>query len=210
MSSVETSNTLTPGDFLTRLGLVAKQLREGLRELGVDQKVSEVAQAIPDARDRLNYIATATERAATSALNAIDLAKPLCSEIGAGASELDGLWQAAMASGQPPEAEVIAATRAYLQDVPKKTGAVDEQLLAIMMAQDFQDLTGQMIKKLMIMVNKADDGLIKLLRDFAPAVAVATAAEPAAACSLENGPQINGQGVSNQQEADDLLASLGL
>jgi chemotaxis protein CheZ len=208
MSSVQTSNTLAPGDFLTRLGLVAKQLREGLRELGVDQKVSEVAQAIPDARDRLNYIATATERAATSALNAIDLAKPLCGEIGAGARELDGLWQAAMASGQPPDADVIAATRAYLQDVPKKAGAVDQQLLAIMMAQDFQDLTGQMIKKLMIMVNQADDGLIKLLRDFAPAVA--TAAEPAAACSLENGPLINGQGVSNQQEADDLLASLGL
>lgn len=207
MSSVETSNTVAPGDFLTRLGQVAKQLREGLRELGVDQKVSEVAQAIPDARDRLNYIATSTERAATSALNAIDLAKPLCAEIGAGARELDGLWQAAVASGRAPDADVIAATRAYLQDVPKKADAVDAQLLAIMMAQDFQDLTGQMIKKLMVMVNQADEGLIKLLKDFAPA---APPAEPPAACSLQNGPLLNGQGVSSQQEADDLLASLGL
>ncbi len=42
---------------------------------------------------------------------------------------------------------LVKETRTYLSDVPQITAATNKELLDIMMAQDFQDLTGQVIKR---------------------------------------------------------------
>src|SRR5690554_685956 len=66
-----------PGeDLVLRIGQLTRMLRENMRELGLDKEIEKAAEAIPDARDRLSYVATMTEQAADRALNAIDRAQP--------------------------------------------------------------------------------------------------------------------------------------
>ncbi|HWI83355.1 protein phosphatase CheZ [Ramlibacter sp.] len=209
------SENLTPsepgaaGEILGRIGHLTRMLRDGMRELGLDRQVARAAEAIPDARDRLNYIASMTERAAERALNAVDAAQPVQERLAADAKVLQQRWAAADAPAAGSDAgELIADTRRYLAAVPEQAGAINRQLLEIMMAQDFQDLTGQVIKKMMEVINDVETQLMQVLIDHVPkGQAVAEDSE-----SLQNGPQIKPglpSGVSSQQEADDLLASLG-
>jgi chemotaxis protein CheZ len=200
----------TAEQLLGRIGQLTRQLREGLRELGLDKEVAKAAQAIPDARDRLAYVAATTERAAHRALNAIELAQPLQEELASDAKGLSKRWDEWFAN--PIELdharELVVATRGYLADVPQKANAINTQLMEILMAQDFQDLTGQVIKKMMDVVNDMETELLQVLIDNTPL----EKRQEIAHNSLQNGPQIvagNPDAVADQSQVDDLLESLG-
>ena len=184
--------------LLARIAQLTRQMREGLRELGLDKGIARAAEVIPDARDRLNYVAQMTEQAALRALNAVDAAQPL--------QRWDG-WFAAPVELSDAR-DLVAATRDYLAQVPTLTSATNAQLMEIMMAQDFQDLTGQVIKKMMEMIKGMEVQLLQVLIDNAPA----DKRPPEANAGLLNGPQTRpGQAdaVEGQDQVDDLLASLG-
>ncbi|SAK39042.1 chemotaxis regulator CheZ [Caballeronia pedi] len=213
--------------ILARIGQLTRTLRDSMRELGLDKQVEAAAQAVPDARDRLKYVATMTEQAAERALNAIELAKPVQEAMQTEAQALDARWEkwygAPLAQGEA--GELLAQTRTFLQSVPERTQATNAQLLEIMLAQDFQDLTGQVIKKITDVVYLIEQQLLGvLLENIAPerreqfAASAAALMSSAAAGSgspesLLNGPQINPEGrsdvVQDQSQVDDLLASLG-
>ncbi|BEP50366.1 MULTISPECIES: protein phosphatase CheZ [Variovorax] len=204
----------TAEELLGRIGHLTRQLREGLRELGLDKQVAKAAQAIPDARDRLGYIASMTERAAHRALNAIDLAQPLQEDLASNAKGLSRRWDEWFAN--PVELDharqLVMDTRGYLQDVPQKAGAINTQLIEILMAQDFQDLTGQVIKKMMEVVNDVETQLLQVLIDNSHLDKHAEKRHEAEAGSLQNGPQVvpgNPEAVTGQAQVDDLLESLG-
>jgi chemotaxis protein CheZ len=201
----------TAEQLLNRIGSLTRQLREGMRELGLDKQVEKAAQAIPDARDRLNYVVEMTERAAHRALNAVDAAQPLQEELARSAKGLTSRWDAWFAN--PIELDqargLVEDTRSYLGAVPVTASAINSQLMEILMAQDFQDLTGQVIKKMMEVVNEMETQLLQVLIDNSPVER--RPAEPAAA-GLLNGPQVvagSADAVSDQSQVDDLLASLG-
>ncbi len=202
-------------ELLGRIGQLTRQLREGLRELGLDKQVERAAQAIPDARDRLNYVAATTERAAHRALNAIEVAQPLQERLSSDASELSKRWDEWFAS--PIELnnarELVLDTRNYLKDVPSTASAINAQLMEILMAQDFQDLTGQVIKKMMEVVNDVETQLLQVLIDNTPAERrQEIASSNGNGNGMLNGPQIQAgapDAVSNQAQVDDLLESLG-
>jgi len=196
--------------LLGRIGQLTRQLREGLRELGLDKQVERAAQAIPDARDRLNYVAATTERAAHRALNAIELAQPLQERLAIDAGGLNARWDEWFAN--PIELndarELVLDTRTYLREVPKTANAINAQLMEILMAQDFQDLTGQVIKKMMEVVNDVETQLLQVLIDNSPA----EKRQELSSNSMLNGPQIAPgapDAVSDQSQVDDLLESLG-
>lgn len=212
--------------ILARIGQLTRTLRDSILELGLDKQVEHAAQTVTDARERLNYVAAMTEKAAHRVLAAIEVSKPMQEQLQSDAQALDARWE--QWYGAPIEREEVRAlltdTRALLRNVPEVTSATNAQLLEIMMAQDFQDLTGQVIKKIMDVVYSIEQQLLSvLIENIAPerreqfaATAAAFAAEPGAALdadSLLNGPQINPQGkadvIQDQQEVDDLLASLG-
>ncbi|BAO85189.1 protein phosphatase CheZ [Caballeronia cordobensis] len=210
--------------ILARIGQLTRTLRDSMRELGLDKQVEAAAQAVPDARDRLKYVATMTEQAAERALNAIELAKPMQEAMQADAQALDARWakwyDAPLAQGEA--GALLAETRTFLQSVPERTQATNAQLLEIMLAQDFQDLTGQVIKKITDVVYLIEQQLLGvLLENIAPERREQFAASAAALMSsasgspegLLNGPQINPEGrsdvVQDQSQVDDLLASLG-
>jgi chemotaxis protein CheZ len=210
--------------ILARIGQLTRTLRDSMRELGLDKQVEAAAQAVPDARDRLKYVATMTEQAAERALNAIELAKPMQEAMQSEAQALDARWakwyDAPLAASEA--GALLAETRTFLQGVPGRTQATNAQLLEIMLAQDFQDLTGQVIKKITDVVYLIEQQLLGvLLENIAPERREQFAASAAALMSsvsgspesLLNGPQINPEGrsdvVQDQSQVDDLLASLG-
>ena len=197
-------------NVFNRIGVMTRQLHDTLRELGYDRSLQEAAHAITDARQRLAYIAEMTEQAASKVLNATDIAKPLQDKLHSGAESLRARWDRLYANQlSPDEFRALAGeTREFLGGVVNDTRETNAQLLEIMMAQDFQDLTGQVIKKVVDLAQSLEQQLLQVLLEAMPAERKTEASE-----SLMNGPVINAVGrddvVSNQEQVDDLLESLG-
>ena len=202
--------------LINRIGHLTRQMRESMRELGLDKGIARVAEAIPDARDRLGYVAQMTERAAERALNAIDVAQPIQDGLSRQAKELTQRWDAWFSNpvALDEARELVLDNRAYLSAVPQHVSATNAQLMEIMMAQDFQDLTGQVIKKMMNVIKDMDTQLLQLLIDNAPPEKRQDVSQgvPHGPQTVLHGPQtVPGQSdaVDDQEQVDDWLASLG-
>jgi len=194
-----------------RVGQMARQLHDTLGELGYHELLGTAAAAIPDTRDRLNYVASLTEKAACRVLNATDIANPLQDQLEASSAALAAKWDALYANQMGVEEfkRLADDTRAFLkQGLPQHTDATKAQLLEIMMAQDFQDLTGQVIKKTIAVAQELEAQLMGVLIETMPGER-----RTESVMSLLNGPVINAEGrsdvVATQQQVDDLLGSLG-
>jgi chemotaxis protein CheZ len=197
-------------EVLGRVGQMTRALHDNLRGLGFDKLVERAANDIPDARDRLDYVARMSEKAAQRVLNATEAATPLQEGIETGASAIAADWQALMEDGLSEEKVRALARRTviYLDETAGASAATKRHLMDIMLAQDFQDLTGQVIKKVTELAQNLEQQLLQLLVDYAPAEIKRDVNQ-----SLMNGPQINPEGnsevVANQSQVDDLLDSLG-
>lgn len=194
-----------------RVGQMARQLHDTLSDLGYDKLVEKTVMALPDAKDRLAYIANLTEQAACRVLNATDIANPIQDQLENDSAALGKKWDALFANqmGVDDFKQLAQETRAFLkQGVREKTAATKEQLLEIMMAQDFQDLTGQVIKKVISVAQELEAQLMGVLIETMPGEKRTESVN-----SLLNGPVINAEGrtdvVGSQQQVDDLLDSLG-
>jgi chemotaxis protein CheZ len=212
------SNTALPGihalapsneDMLNRIGMMTRGLHESLRALGIDKMIEQAAHEIPDATERLNYVAKMTEQAAERVLNATDVANPLQEEIAKQAQTLKDRWGAVLEvpSVKSEYNDAASETMAFIDKAIENSNATKAQLMEIMMAQDFQDLTGQVIRRITTLAQGLEQQLVQLLIDFSPAT------KKENDDSLMNGPQINPEAkvdvVANQAQVDDLLDSLG-
>jgi chemotaxis protein CheZ len=197
-------------EVLSRIGHMTRALHESLRGLGLDKLIEKAASDIPDARDRLDYVARLSEQAAKRVLDATDAANPLQDGIDAQAAELSGAWQALLANApaDAPWRDLAERTIASLEASRSAAGATKGHLMDIMMAQDFQDLTGQVIKRITGIAQNLEKQLVQVLVDFAP-----TEIRREFDNGLLNGPQIKPEGdsevVADQGQVDDLLDSLG-
>lgn len=194
----------------TKIGQMTRLLHDTLRELGYDRMLEETAQKLPDARQRLSYIAQMTEQAASRVLNATDIAKPLQDKMVSNANLLQNRWSKLYDKQLSVEEfkQLAGETRSFISEVSREGQQVNEQLLEIMMAQDFQDLTGQVIKKIVDMAQTLESGLLSVLIEVMPESKRAPGNE-----GLLNGPVVNAEGredvVTGQEQVDDLLESLG-
>lgn len=198
-------------EILNRVGHVTRLLHDSLRGLGLDKILEQVAQDIPDARDRLAYVARMTEQAAERVLNATDVATPLQTELATEASKLEKKWKEVLENPSlKSEYNLIAdETLSLLALTGKNTTETKALLMDIMMAQDFQDLTGQVIKKITGLAQDLEKQLVQVLIDFSPATAKKEVDDKQV---LMNGPQIDPTAadvVASQEQVDDLLDSLG-
>lgn len=200
----------TPERVFSQLGQMTRGLHNLLRELGLDKTLEKVASDLPDNRDRLNYIASMTAQAAERTLNAAENAQPIQDQLGSTAQSLSGQWEKLFAKqlGVPEFKALVQDTRSYLTAVPQQTSATNAQLMEIIMAQDFQDLTGQVIKKILEAAQQLENQLLTLLIETTP-----QDKRQSVAPELLNGPVINAAGrsdvVTSQAQVDDLLESLG-
>lgn len=207
-ASAAVPSTPANDEFLTRIGQMTRALHDNLRGLGFDRLLEKAASDMPDARDRLEYVAQMTEKAAQRVLNATELALPLQDSIQQNAAQLGAQWEALQAA---PFAEadyraLAAKSIAALQQAQDNAVMTRTQLMDIMMAQDFQDLTGQVIKRVTELANDIERQLVQLLVDYSPSEVKREDN------GLMNGPQIHAGGkdvIADQSQVDDLLESLG-
>ncbi|MBT0717162.1 protein phosphatase CheZ [Rosenbergiella epipactidis] len=198
-------------DIIVRLGSLTRMLRDSLQELGLEQAIADAADAIPDARGRLTYVVEMTTQAANCVLTCVEQAQPEQDQLKQQAEVLQTRWdQWFEAPKSFDEAKaLVTATREHLASIPAITGRTNQLLLEIMMAQDFQDLTGQVIKKMMHVVEQIETQLLMVLLDNIPDNARVS---PTQKNSLLNGPQIDTTAsgvIADQSQVDDLLDSLG-
>lgn len=182
------------------LGPMPRQLHDALEQLGVLPRLQQAADGLPDARSRLNYIAAKTGDAAEKVLALVDRAKAERHAISSTARRVADALRS-----DPMRALASGALLAFVQDVEASTSRIDRHLTDIVQAQDFHDLTGQVVAKVVALASELEESLVQLLVQAAPQ----RQAEPA---SLQ-GPVVDPQGrtdvVANQAEVDDLLANLG-
>jgi chemotaxis protein CheZ len=197
-----------------RLGHIVRQLHDSLRELGYDRSLSDIATEVTDATDRLEYIATLTEQAANKVLNSIDEAMPVQDQLIAKAKDVDGRW-GALFEGKldVDEFKLLAQdSRAFATTVAEAGEAEKARLMQIMMAQDFQDITGQIIKKVVNITQKLERELAQLLVDTAPLTQKGREKEKEKekdkVVDLLAGPAVPASAMA-QNDVDDLLADLG-
>lgn len=204
--SVQGANDAAPPVALYQeLGHITRQLHDSLAQLGVMPRLQQAAQGLPDARSRLSYVVEKTSEAAHRVLNSVDAAK-------AGHRSLSQQSSDLLQQLQAPGVTMVSAASvlAYVQSVEALSSQTDKHLTDIMLAQDFHDLTGQVVRRILEMANALEDSLVHLLVQAAPEELQALAHKPDEGLQ---GPVVSGtqQGdvVSNQGEVDDLLASLG-
>ncbi len=190
-------------EVFQQLGSITRLLHDTMQQLGVMPKLQVATDGLPDARSRLTYIASKTAEAANKVLNSVDQAKADHAAI----SQATRLMAQSIVA-DPVRAVASGAVLNFVQDVEQRTARIDGHLTDIMMAQDFHDLTGQVVAKVVTLANDLEDSLVKLLVSVMPPEQ-REKVDP----SVLNGPVVNAEGrtdvVANQGEVDDLLASLG-
>lgn len=194
-----------------RLGGIVRMLHDSLRELGYDRSLSDVASQITDAQSRLEHIAALTEQAANKVLNTVDTSLPEQEALSASAKEMEERWTMLFEGklGIEEFKALAGDSKQFAAAVGAATDAEKARLLDIMMAQDFQDITGQLIKKIVSITSTAERELAQLLRDNAPPeVKAAMAAENHKPVELMQGPSAPGMAMA-QDDVDSLLADLG-
>ena len=206
-----TADSTSPDEVLSRIGHMTRALHESLRGLGLDKLIEKAASDIPDARDRLDYVVRLSEQSAKRVLDATDAANPLQDSIDDRAAELSRSWQALLAepgNGDGAWRALAERTVASMAESRNAANATKGHLMDIMMAQDFQDLTGQVISRITGIAQNLEKQLVQVLVDFAPSEIKRELDN-----GLLNGPQINPEGnsevVADQGQVDDLLDSLG-
>lgn len=190
-------------DVHFRLGQLTRQLHDSLNALGIAEKLHGAAEELPDAKSRLSYIARLTGEAAEKVLNSVDKTKEAREPVDVETRRLTELIER-----YPGTTFTGKDLLTYLHLVSRSNAAMDENLTDIMMAQDFHDLTGQVVNKITTMAQGLEEQLVQLLLDTTP---------PDQRKQMEetwlNGPVINAEGrtdvCANQSQVDDLLESLG-
>jgi chemotaxis protein CheZ len=198
-----TEGVVASPEVFQQIGAITRVLHDTMQQLGVMPQLRIAADGLPDARSRLNYIANKTADAADKVLTSVEQAKAEHHHI---AEETRRLGRAIVAD--PVKAVASGAVLNFVQDVDLATARIDRHLTDIMLAQDFHDLTGQVVTKVVALASELENSLVKLLVQVVP-----PEQRDKVEASVLQGPVVNAEGrtdvVSDQSEVDDLLASLG-
>lgn len=192
-----------PFDVFQRIGSLTRSLHDALKELGYDKQIEHSIGTLPDARSRLSFIARLTGEAAEKVLNTVDSAQLQQNTLIQEANRLEGLLDAG-----GDDTALRQEMKTFVTSVRGTAQDVGAQLTDIMLAQDFHDLTGQTIRKVVEIATTLEDSLVQLLLD-------ATPPEERAQIQAEGlqGPVADATGrvdvVSNQAQVDEMLESLG-
>ena len=205
--------------LFAQLGHLTRQLHTSLQEFQIDPRLPTIAEKdIPDARERLSHVIEMTDNAANKTMDAVDACMPLADKIGADIRAVLPLWDGLMNRQLNIGDFKILCHQLddFIKGVDKDADKLHVLLTEILMAQDFQDLTGQMIRKVIHLVQEVEDKLVEMLRLFGDSVATTGATSQIEQDDRNihaEGPIINKElrtdVVQSQDDVDDLLSSLG-
>ena len=200
------------------LGKLTRELHDSIRNFQLDDRFNDIAETeIPDAKERLEYVLTMTEQSADKTLTAVEDSQPKVDELAEGFNDIEQRWsQFKKKELNADEFRQLASDMSIFFEKSKTiTTELSANLNIVLMAQDFQDLTGQIIRRVITLVEDVESNLVNLIRlqgdsSSAPATTDKKVEEPTG--KLE-GPQVPGKEaedvMTNQDDVDDLLASLG-
>lgn len=203
------------------LGKLTRELHDALNSFRLDARLTNIAeQDIPDARERLNYVISMTDKAANSTLTAVEESIPVCESLEENANALKDDW--VRFTNRKMDAnefrDLTSRVTSFLSETVSGTGLLKANLNNVLMAQDFQDLTGQIIKRVITLVEEVEGNLVNLVRlsGVKPTdeeKRELSAEEKRQEAIKAEGPAIPGAGgddvLSGQDDVDDLLSSLG-
>ncbi|MGL5007936.1 MAG: protein phosphatase CheZ [Plesiomonas sp.] len=211
--------TLATSDYnvlFNEIGKVTRVLHSGLSEFQLDPRLNQLTQQdLPDAQGRLNYVVSMTENAANRTMDAVDAALPIADGLAQQIEAILPVWQKLfnreMELGEFKTLCIELDT--FLKLTQQQSDQLRTQLTEILMSQDFQDLTGQIIRRVTGLVGEVEEHLITIMKSFGmPESEQHTELTHEQAISAE-GPihdrEKRTDVVQNQDDVDDLLSSLG-
>jgi chemotaxis protein CheZ len=224
----ETANELVqqlavPGssELFAEVGKLTRQLHDSLKSFQIDPSISSLLEDdIPDAKKRLNHVIDMTEQAANKTMDAVENCLPIADELNNHLQSILPNWQKLMSRDlKVGEFKALCHNLdGFLQQATGNSATLHALLTEVLMAQDYQDLTGQILRRVIELVREVEDSLIGLLTAFGqtnPSTEERPAAvtkKPKASHEAE-GPIIDAAErddvVSGQDDVDDLLSSLG-
>lgn len=200
------------------IGRLTRQLHESIRSFSLDSRIAELtAKDIPDAKERLRYVITMTEQAANTTLEAVEETLPVAERLSNNCDELAVRWNRFLHREMPYEEfkGLSHQLGQHFTNSQADLAIIQGKLNDVLMAQGFQDLTGQIIRKVIDLVQDMEASLVELIRISGQRYhAVEKEEEPVPTIYAE-GPVVPGvddrQGntVNSQDDVDDLLSSLG-
>ena len=200
-------------NLFREVGRLTRELHEAINGFLLDAKITDLAQReIPDASERLSYVITMTEKSANTTLGAVEESLPLADELGEKATELSEKWD--LFKGRKMTVDdfrtLSGDLTSFLEIAPSYSKSLHSNLSTVLLAQDFQDLTGQIIRQVITLVTDIEDKLVQLVRISGSRM---PDKEYESAEQKLEGPVVPGvdQGdvVDGQDDVDDLLSSLG-
>jgi chemotaxis protein CheZ len=195
------------------VGKLTRTLHEALTNFQLDPRLARLTeQDIPDARDRLRYVVTKTEESANRTLKAVEDSLPLAKRLESYAVEHQQQWEKFLRREMDVQEfrTLTQSLRRFLASIIADSGSLGRNLSEVLLAQEYQDITGQVIHRVIHVVQQVEDGLVEMVRVCGQRLQPGADEDPKP-CRLE-GPQIDPQRpdvVANQDEVDQLLSSLG-
>lgn len=204
-------------ELFAEIGKLTRQLHDSLNNFQLDSRLNDLATAdIPDAKERLNYVITRTEEAANKTMDVVESVFPVVDNLAEQVRGVNPSWTKLMNNeiDLPEFKGLCVDIDALLIATGKETQHIHSLMTDVLMAQDFQDLTGQVIRKVIDLVREVEDSLINMLTAFGlSAEKPQESASPKVGDNLVEGPIVNKENrddvVEDQDDVDDLLSSLG-
>jgi chemotaxis protein CheZ len=195
------------------VGRLTRELHDSINSFVMDARLADIAQnEMPNAAERLRYVIATTEQAANTTLGAVEDSLPLADSLRSDAHHLADQWARFNSRQLSVDGfrELSGELSRFLTLTQTNSEALHDKLSEVLMAQGYQDLTGQVIRKVISLVNDVEVKLVQLVRLSGnrgkPAAAVEsdTAAQGPVVPGVDHGDVVNGQ-----DDVDDLLSSLG-
>ena len=203
-------------ELFAEIGKLTRQLHDSMMSFQLDSRLNDLANAdIPDAKERLTYVISRTEDAANKTMDAVESIFPVVDNIQQQINTVNPLWHKLMHNDlNLGEFKTLCLDiDKLLKTTSKETEHVHALMTDVLMAQDFQDLTGQVIRKVIDLVVEVEESLINMLTAFGVSEEEQKQAMLKTGENLVEGPIVNTEDrddvVQGQDDVDDLLSSLG-
>ena len=215
---LESSSMKDSVELFIEVGKLTRQLHDSMNNFHLDERIANMAnEDIPDAQTRLIYVIEQTEEAANKTMDAVDECMPIAEKINTGIGNILPKWKKLMTRQlQLGEFKSLCYEMdGFLEESSTDSARLNELLTEVLMAQGYQDLTGQVIRRVIELVKEVEDSLVEMLTMFGP-----PEVDEKSNKSVKQSDKVKAEGpiidaeqrddvVSDQDDVDDLLSSLG-
>lgn len=198
------------------MGQLTRKLHDSMSGFQLDSRMSDIAEGeLSDAKARLDYVVSKTEESAHRTLDAAETIVPLSDGLHKRAQRMRQRWLTEQANGEHVNElpALLGDLQEFVDSTQADAGRISTSVTDVMLAQEYQDLTGQVLRQVIGLVQEVEDGMVAMLRLRQAAQPDSGAAEKTKRDLHVNGPQIDAASRSdvaaNQDDVDELLSSFG-